>query len=325
MKRREFIAGIGLAAAWPFHSHAQQNLPVIGFLHSKARADPTNFLPLFRRGLGDAGYIEGRNVTLEYRWADGDYTRLPTMAADLAARKVTVIVAAGGDVVALAAKAATTTIPIVFSTGSDPIKTGLVSSISRPEGNVTGISLFNGELDAKRVEMLHEMAPQVRLIAVLQNPNLAEAGRRFKAIEAAARALGMQAFGADASDEATIDSAFAAIADRRAGAVLVAGDPFLLSHHQQIVALVARVAIPAIYAWSEYVKAGGLMSYGVNLANATRDMGLYAGKILNGVKPADLPVLQPTKFELIVNLTTAKALGISVPATLIAGADEVIE
>lgn len=325
MRRREFITLLGGAAAWPLNAHAQQNLPVIGFLHSKALADPTNFLPLFHQGLSDAGYVEGRNVTIEYRWADGDYSRLPTMAADLVARRVAVIVAPGGDVVALAAKAATTTIPIVFSTGSDPIKIGLVSSINRPDGNVTGISLFNGELDAKRLEMLHEMVPQARLIAALQNPNLAEAGSRFKATEAAARAIGMQAFAVNAKDEATIDSAFATMIERQASAVLVAGDPFLLSHHQLIVAQAARHAIPAIYAWKEYVNAGGLMSYGVNLANATRDLGLYAGKILNGFKPADLPVLQPTQFELVINLKTAKALGLTISPMLLARADEVIE
>jgi len=306
VRRREFIATLGGALAWPLAAQAQQNRPVIGFIHSKGRNDPTTFLPLFHQGLAEAGYVEGRNVTIEYRWADGDYARLPGMAAELAARGVTVIVAAGGDVVALAAKAATTTVPIVFSTGSDPIKTGLVSSINRPDGNLTGISLFNGELDAKRLEMLHEMVPQARLIAVLQNPNLAEAGRRFAAIEAAGRPLGIEVFQSNATDEAAIDSAFQAIVERKAGAVLVAGDPFLLSHHRQIVVQAARRSIPAIYAWKEYVVAGGLMSYGVNLAQATRDAGLYAGKILNGVKPADLPVLQPTKFEMVLNVTAAR-------------------
>ncbi len=329
MRRRDFISFAGgMSAAfgpWLRAAQAQQHRPVIGFLHSKSPNDPTAFLPLFHQGLEDAGYVEGRNVTIEYRWANGDYSRLPGMAAELAARGVTVIVAAGGDVVALAAKVATTSIPIVFSTGSDPIKMGLVSSINRPDGNVTGISLFNGELDAKRLEMLHEMVPQARLIAVLQNPKLAEAGDRFMAIEAAARAIGMRVFDANATDEATIDSAFQAIVERKAGAVLVAGDPVLLSHHRQIVAQAARRTIPAIYAWKEYVVAGGLMSYGVNLAQATRDLGLYAGKILSGFKPADLPVLQPTKFEMVLNVTAARGLGIAVSPTLLARADEVIE
>ena len=325
MRRRQFICFIGGALASPLAARAQQNRPVIGFLHSKGAADPTAFLPLFHQGLGDVGYVEGRNVTIEYRWANGDYARLPSLAAELAARQVTVIVAAGGDVVALAAKAATTSIPIVFSTGSDPVKVGLVSSINRPNGNVTGISLFNGQLDAKRLEMLHEMVPQAHLLAVLQNPNLAEAGSRFKAIKAAAEAIGMQAFEANAGDEAAIDTAFDVLVERRADAVLVAGDPFLLSHHRQIVAQASRRAIPAIYAWKEYVSAGGLMSYGVSLAQATRDVGLYAGKILSGFKPADLPVLQPTKFELFLNVGAAKALGLTIPPTLLTRADEIIE
>jgi putative ABC transport system substrate-binding protein len=330
MQRRQFIILLSGAAAssvsWPLVARAQQaGVPVIGFLNSKSLADSTHLMPLFHQGLAEAGYVEGRNVTIEYRWANGDYSLLPAMAVDLVARKVAVIVATGGDVVALAAKAATTTIPIVFSSGSDPIKTGLVSSINRPDGNVTGISLFGGTLDAKRLEMLHEVVPQAAKIAVLQNPNLAEAGSRFKAIQAAAHAIGVQVFDVNAKDEPTIDAAFATITEQRADAIIVAGDPFLLSRYQQIVALAALHAVPAIYAWREYSIAGGLISYGVSLANATREAGLYAGKILKGATPSDLPVMQPTKFELVVNLKTAKTLGVTVPPTLLAVADEVIE
>jgi putative ABC transport system substrate-binding protein len=325
MQRRDFLGVLGGAVAWPLGARAQHKLPVIGFLNSKGLADNTNLMPLFHQGLSEAGYVEGRNVTVEYRWANGDYSQLPALAADLVARKVAVIVATGGDVVALAAKGATTTIPIVFSTGSDPVKNGLVSSINRPDGNVTGISLFGGALDAKRLEMLHELVPQATTVVVLQNPKLAETDSRFKAIQEAARAIGLQVFDVNAKDEPTIDAAFATITERRAGAVIVAGDPFLLSRHLQIVAQAARHAVPAIYAWREYTTAGGLISYGVNLANATRDAGIYVGKILKGAKPADLPVLQPTKFELVVNLKTAKTLGLTFPSTLLAVADEVIE
>jgi putative ABC transport system substrate-binding protein len=326
MKRREFITLIGgAAAAWPLTVLAEQNLPVIGFLSSKGFADLTNLMPFFHQGLGDSGYVEGRNVAIEYRWANGDYSQLPALAADLAARKVAVIVANGGDVVALAAKRATTTIPIVFSTGSDPLKNGLVSSINRPDGNLTGISLFAGVLDAKRLEMLHELVPQVINVAVLHNPKLAETDTRFKAIQSGAQAIGLKVFAVNAMDEPTIDAAFATIAERGAGAVMVAGDPFLLSRHSQIVALAARHAVPAIYAWRDYVFAGGLISYGVNLASATRDAGVYAGKILKGAKPADLPVLQPAKFELVVNLKTAKTMGLTIPLTLLTSADEVID
>jgi putative ABC transport system substrate-binding protein len=326
MRRREFITLIGGAAvAWPLAVRAQQNLPVIGFFSSKGPADLTNLMPFFHQGLSEAGYVEGRNVAIEYRWANGHYNQLPALAADLVARKVAVIVANGGDVVALAAKGATTTIPIVFSTGSDPVKNGLVSSINRPDGNLTGISLFGGALDAKRLEMVHELVPQASTVAVLQNPKLAETDSRFKAIQEAARAIGLQVFDVNAEDEPTIDVAFATITERRAGAVIVAGDPFLLSRHSQIVAQAAHHAVPAIYAWREYTTAGGLISYGVNLANATRDAGVYTGKILKGAKPVDLPVLQPAKFELVVNLKTAKTLGLTIPSTLLAVADEVIE
>jgi putative ABC transport system substrate-binding protein len=326
MRRREFVTLLGsAAAAWPLTVRAQQNLPIIGFLSSKGLADVTNLMPFFHQGLSEAGYVEGRNVAIEYRWANGDYNQLPVLAADLAARQVAVIVANGGDIVALAAKGATTTIPIVFSTGSDPVKNGLVSSFNRPDGNLTGISLLGGALDAKRLEMLHELVPRVTDVAVLHNPKLAEADSRFKAIQIVARAIGLKVFDVDAVDESTIEAAFSIIAERRAGAVLVAGDPFLLSRCSQIVALAAHHAIPAIYAWHDYTSAGGLISYGASLVNATRDAGVYTGKILKGAKPGDLPVLQPTKFELVVNLKTAKTLGLTIPSTLLTSADEVIE
>jgi putative ABC transport system substrate-binding protein len=325
MRRRDFVKLLGTAAVWPLAARAQQNLPVIGFLASKAAADQMHLMPLFHQGLADTGYVEGRNVAIEYRWANGDYSKLPALAVDLAARNVAVIVANGGDIVALAAKAATTTIPIVISTGSDPVKTGLVASINRPGGNITGISLFAGTLDAKRLEMIHELVPQAKTIAVLQNPNLAEAVSRFKAIETAAAAIGVQVFDVNAKDDAGIDAAFATIAERRPGAIIVAGDPFLLSRYQPIATQAARVAIPAIYAWRDYPAAGGLISYGVNLANATRDAGVYTGKILKGTKPADLPVLQPTTFELVINLKTARTLGVTIPQAMLATADDLID
>jgi putative tryptophan/tyrosine transport system substrate-binding protein len=325
--RRNFIVAFGGAAfAWPFAARAQQPArPVVGFLHSASAGPNAWETAAFRRGLDETGYADGRNISIEYRWADGQGDRLPGLAADLVRRNVAVIAAIGGDVVALAAKAATATIPIVFQNGSDPIKSGLVASINRPGGNVTGVSLFAGTVDAKRLELLHELVPNAALIAVMVNPLIAETEARSRDLEEAARALGLQLLFVDVSDEHDFEAAFATIAERKAGAFFVSGSPLFLSRRDYLTALAARHAVPATYAWRELVVAGGLTSYGASLPEAARQTGIYVGRILKGEKPADLPVLQPTKLELVINLKTAKTLGIEVSANLIAMADEVIE
>jgi putative ABC transport system substrate-binding protein len=275
--------------------------------------------------LKEAGFIDGKNVLIEYRWAEDHPERLAALAADLVGRRVTAIAAVGGDVTAIAARAATATIPIIFLNGSDPVKAGLVASINRPAGNVTGLSLFASAVDAKRLELLHELVPKVAIVGVLNNAFVAETEARSRALEDAARSIGVQLAFFNVDNEGDFDTTFASLADHRIGALFVSGSPFFISRRDRLVSLVARHRIPAIYAWRVLVEAGGLTSYGANVVGAYRQAGVYIGRILKGEKPADLPVLQPTKFEFVINLKTAKTLGLEIPDRLIALADEVIE
>lgn len=323
MNRRAFITLLGGAATWPIATWAQQPLPAIGFLHQGFK-EPSSLMDAFRKGLSEVGIIDGQNVTIEDRAADGRYDRLPTLAAELVEHRVAVI-AANFLPAALAAKAATQTIPIVFLSGSDPIGAGLVSSIARPTGNVTGIAPMFTLLSTKNLELLHELVPKSRVIGALANLSNPNAEHQVKDLQEAARVLGVEIVGLAGSNEREIDSSFATMAERKIEALVVTADGFLISRQDQIVALTARRAVPTMYPLSQYVAAGGLMSYGANLRDAFRQTGVYVGRILKGAKPADLPVLQPTKVELVINAKAAKALGLTVPDRLIAIADEVIE
>jgi putative tryptophan/tyrosine transport system substrate-binding protein len=328
MRRREFITLLGgAAAAWPLAARAQQPaMPVIGYLSGLSASDRPDLVEMFRRGLGEAGYVEGRNVAIEYRYADNQPNRLRALATDLIARQVAAIAATGGNPPALAAKALTSTIPIVFTSGRDPIAAGLVSSLSRPEANLTGVSWFGTELGPKHIELLRDLVPNDALVALTTNPNNGE-GSSYEQLarEAAAHAAGMQLLMLQASTASEIDGAFETIARQKASAVIVSSDPFYTSRASQFVVLAARYAIPVVHSNREFVAVGGLISYGNNTPENYRRAGVYVGRILKGARPADLPVDRATKFELVINLQTARSLKIDIPAKLLAIADEVIE
>jgi putative ABC transport system substrate-binding protein len=326
VNKRELITLLGGAAVtWPLPARAQQKpMPVIGFLSTERPESVTGRLRAFGQGLSETGYIEGRNVMIEYRWAEGRYDRLPALAAELVRRQVQVIVASAPPA-AIAAKTATSTLPIVFSGGIDPVKLGLVVSLNRPGGNVTGVSQFSTELEGKRLELLHELTPSAGVIAMLVNPTFQGTESIINDMQIAAHALGLILKVLHASNEHDFNAAIANIVQLRAGALVVASDPFFFSRRDQLVTVVAHHAVPAIYQFREFAAAGGLMSYGTNLADAYRQVGIYVGRIFKGEKPADLPVVQPTKFELVINLKTAKTLGLEIPAKLLALADEIIE
>jgi putative ABC transport system substrate-binding protein len=327
MRRREFISLLGgAAAAWPLAARAQRPaMPVIGFLHSGSPEPVVNRVAAFRKGLGEAGYVEGQNVAIEFRWAAGEDDRLPDLAADLIRRRVAVIATLGSTPASLAAKAATTTIPIVFLVGSDPVALGLVASLNRPGGNATGVNIQLVELVTKGLGILRELAPAANRFVALVNPNTAYTDAVVKDLQASASALGLAIEILRAGTGREIDAAFANLVQKPGGALLVSPDAFFVSRRAQIVTLAARHAVPAIYFTRDFAESGGLVSYGPNLADAYQQTGIYVGRILKGEKPADLPVVQPTKFELVVNLNTARAFGLGIPQGLLALADEVIE
>ena len=329
MRRRNFIAllgGTAASSAWSLASSAQQrSLPIVGFLSSLSAAALSGPVAAFRQGLGSVGYEEGKNVTIEFRWAEGHYDLLPALAAELVKQRAAVIVAVGGDPPAFAAKAASTTIPLVFMVGQDPVKLGLVTSLSRPGGNATGVNLLVTETESKRVEILKQLAPGASRFAALINPKNADADVQSSAVKAAAQAIGQQIEIINASTDFDLENAFVHFTQSNINGLLLLADPFFVYRRQQIIAEAAQRHIPAVYFLREFAESGGLASYGTSLADAYRQAGIYAGKILGGAKPVDLPVVQATKFELVINLKTAKALGLAVPDKLLALAEQVIE
>jgi len=327
MQRREFITALGGAAAmWPFATSAQQPVvPKIGYMSSRSLADSSLLVAAFRKGLSEAGYVEGQNLAVEYRWAEGQYDRLPALAADLVQRGVSVLVATGGEPSALAAKGATSSIPFVFITGGDPVKIGLVESINRPGGNATGVSLLSTNAESKRLGLLHELVPGAKVVGILIDPNFQEAEAQARELRDAAGTIGQRIHIAYAKNDGELELAFEALVWERADALHVCADPFFDTRRNRIFAFVDQHRMPAVYQFREYAVGGGLMSYGVSLPEGYRQVGIYAGQILKGAKPADLPIVQSIKFEFVINLKTAKAIGLEVPAMLLARADEVIE
>jgi putative ABC transport system substrate-binding protein len=326
MKRRAFIGLIGGATVWPILARAQQrSMPVIGFLSARSPPEAASVLAAFRQGLGEAGYFEGKNVSIEYRWAEGHYDQLPKLAAELVRGQVALIAATGGEPSPLAAKAATTTIPIVFTLGGDPVETGLVASLARPGGNLTGTTIMAVEMGPKRLDFIRQLVPDATTVAMLINPNFPTAVAEARGVQDAARPLGIHIDVLNARTSSEIDAAFAMLLQQKTRALMVGTDPLLLGQRDQITALAARHAVPTMYFLREFVQAGGLISYGPDIRRGYRQAGVYAGYILNGANPADLPVLLPTSFLLTLNLKTTRALGLTLPATLLALADEVIE
>jgi putative ABC transport system substrate-binding protein len=326
MNRRTFITLLGGAAVWPIAARAQQPaIPIVGYLNGQSPNSEAARVAAFRQGLTETGFVEGRNVAIEYRWAEGQPDRLPALVADLVRRQVAVIAATGGDASVRVAKAVTATIPIVFSTGGDPVQTGIVASLNRPGGNVTGATFIASALDSKRLDLLHALVPVAATIGLLVNPINPSTESETSDLQAAARSIGQQVDMLKASSERDIDAAFENFAQKRVGMLIVSSDAFLNNHSNRLVALAARYAIPTIYTLRELAEAGGLMSYGANILDTYRQVGIYTGRILKGEKPADLPVLQPIKFELVINLKTARTLGLTIPPNLLAIADEVIE
>ena len=326
LKRLEFITMLGGAtAAWPVSAHAQQPMPVVGFLHAGSAAASTSQVIAFRAGLNENGFVDGSNVIVDVRWAEGHYDRLVPLMTDLKQKPLSLVATGGGPAAALAAKAGAVGTPIVFVSGDDPVRHGLVASLARPGGNVTGVVFFQTALGVKRLELLHELFPTGRVLAYLVNPRNVEGEQETKDVQAGARALAVELHVLRATNEAEIDAAFAELRERKVSGVLMASDPFFFGRRSQVAQLSVKHAMPVVTTGREYVTAGNLVSYGTNIPDAYRQMGVYAGQILKGASPADLPVVQPTKFELVVNLTTAKTLGVELPPTLLARADEVIE
>jgi putative ABC transport system substrate-binding protein len=326
MRRREFITALGGAAAWPLAARGQQAaLPVVGFLSSRSPQDTVRLLAAFRLGLREKGYVEGQTATVQYRWALGQYDRLPALAAELVRERVAVVVTTGAEPAALAAKAATSTIPVVFAIGGDAVEAGLVASYNRPGQNATGISVLASTLEPKRLGLLNEVAPKAATIGILVNPAFSQAAQQVRNVQEAARAIGRPIQVLEASTDSEIEKAIESVTSLRIAALVVAGDPFYDTRVDKLVALTVHHAVPGIFSFREYAAVGGLMSYGIDLADAYRQVGIYAGRILRGEKPADLPVLQPAKFEFLINLKTARALSLTIPPGVLAIADEVIE